>query len=70
MFKGLIADTPGFSSMEFDKQQPIKKERLQYCFREFLPFLGFCKFTAVHTQPSRLRGSQGAGRGRHCPIPP
>jgi ribosome biogenesis GTPase len=50
MFGGLIADTPGFSSMEFDKQRSIKKEDLEYCFREFLPLIGKCKYTGCsHT---------------------
>lgn len=50
MFGGLIADTPGFSSMEFDKQRSIKKEELQYCFREFLPLIGKCRYTGCsHT---------------------
>ena len=50
MFGGLIADTPGFSSMEFDKQRSIGKEELQYCFREFLPLIGKCRYTGCsHT---------------------
>lgn len=39
-----IADTPGFSSFDFDRTEHIPKDELQFCFREFLPFLGKCRF--------------------------
>jgi len=39
-----IADTPGFSSFDMDRTEHIPKERLQYAFREFEPFLGGCRF--------------------------
>lgn len=39
-----IADTPGFSSFDMDKTERIPKERLQYSFREFKPFIGKCRF--------------------------
>lgn len=39
-----VADTPGFSSLENEKWAFIRKENLQFAFREFLPFLGKCKF--------------------------
>lgn len=42
--KGYVADTPGFSSMDLMQYDLILKEDLQYCFREFSPFLGKCKF--------------------------
>ena len=41
-----IADTPGFSSFEMDKTEYIPKTQLQYCFMEFEPFLGSCRFDA------------------------
>lgn len=48
---GLIADTPGFSSIDMERTAIIKKDRLQYCFSEFSPFLGECKFTSCsHTK--------------------
>ncbi len=45
-----VADTPGFSSMDLMQYDIILKEQLQYCFREFTPYLGECKFTGCsHT---------------------
>lgn len=47
---GYIIDTPGFSSFELDKSNPIMKEDLPYCFREFKPYIDKCKFTScTHT---------------------
>jgi len=40
----LVADTPGFSSIDIAEMGGIDKEELAGCFREFLPFLGRCKF--------------------------
>lgn len=42
---GYIADTPGFSAIETDRFETILKEDLQYCFREFSPYISECKFT-------------------------
>lgn len=48
---GLIADTPGFSSLETAQLELIKKDKLELCFREFEPYLGRCKFTGCsHTK--------------------
>lgn len=41
---GYIADTPGFSSLDFEHCETILKDDLPYCFREFLPYLDSCKF--------------------------
>ena len=43
---GYIIDTPGFSSLDFEKVEIIKKDELPYCFREFKEYLGTCKFTS------------------------
>ena len=48
---GLIADTPGFSSLETAQLELIKKDALELCFREFSPYLGQCRFTGCsHTK--------------------
>lgn len=48
---GYIADTPGFSSMDLERYEVILKDQLQYCFREFAPFEGRCRFTGCsHTK--------------------
>lgn len=41
-----VADTPGFSSISIDRYDLIQKENLQYCFREFTPYLTKCKFVS------------------------
>lgn len=47
---GYVADTPGFGSMEMLKYEVILKDKLELCFREFLPFIDKCKFTGCsHT---------------------
>ena len=42
---GYVADTPGFSSLDFVKGETILKDELFDCFREFQPYFGQCKFT-------------------------
>lgn len=39
-----IADTPGFASFEVEMIDHIEPEQLQYCFPEFAPLLGECRF--------------------------
>lgn len=40
----MVADTPGFSSLELDKENFISKTDLQYAFVEFEQYIGKCKF--------------------------
>lgn len=42
---GYLVDTPGFSSLELEQVEPIYKEDLPFCFREFEPFEGQCRFS-------------------------
>ncbi|MDR2654714.1 MAG: ribosome small subunit-dependent GTPase A [Oscillospiraceae bacterium] len=42
---GYIADTPGFSRIEPGQDELILKDELQYCFREFAPYIGKCRFS-------------------------
>lgn len=39
-----IADTPGFASLDLTMTNTIRKEELQYDFRDFAPYLGRCRF--------------------------
>ena len=39
-----VADTPGFSSFDLEKMEFTIKEELQYAFRDFLPYVGKCRF--------------------------
>ena len=43
-FGGYIADTPGFGSFDVDQMEPIRPAQLQFCFPEFKPYLGQCRF--------------------------
>ncbi len=47
---GYIADTPGFSAVDIERCEIIRKEELAGCFPEFAPFIGHCRFTGCsHT---------------------
>lgn len=43
---GYIADTPGFSSLDFDSNDIIMKDELSDCFPEFENYADKCKFTS------------------------
>lgn len=42
---GLVADTPGFASLEAQKLCRIPKDDIQHTFPEFAPYFGQCRFT-------------------------
>ena len=42
---GYLVDTPGFSSLDLEQVEPIYKEDLPYCFREFEQYEGTCRFS-------------------------
>lgn len=42
---GLLADTPGFASLDANKICRIPPEDLQHAFPEFEPYFGQCRFT-------------------------
>lgn len=46
LFGGYIADTPGFSSLDFENSEIIIKENLPFCFPEFEEYIGKCKFVS------------------------
>lgn len=47
---GYIADTPGFSAVEFLQFERMLARELEDCFPEFRPFLGKCRYTGCsHT---------------------
>lgn len=47
---GFIADTPGFSAVDLERYEPIRKEELADCFPEFSQHIGHCQFTGCsHT---------------------
>ncbi|MEA4911330.1 MAG: ribosome small subunit-dependent GTPase A [Oscillospiraceae bacterium] len=47
---GYVADTPGFSALDFERGERIPKETLETLFPEFGPYLGKCRFSGCsHT---------------------
>lgn len=47
---GLVADTPGFASLDMERACFISKENLQFAFPEIERYFGRCKFTGCsHT---------------------
>lgn len=47
--RGYIADTPGFSSLDFETNDLIKKDELAFCFPDFTDYIGSCRFsTCAH----------------------
>ena len=70
---GLLADTPGFASLDANKICRIPPEELQHAFPEFEPYFGQCRFTGCSHRsvgrgqafgytlselPDHVRGSQ------------
>ena len=61
---GYIADTPGFSSIDFERCEVIMKEELPDTFREFKPYLGDCQFTSCsHTTEKGRAILEAVGNG-------
>jgi ribosome biogenesis GTPase len=50
-FNGYIADTPGFSMLDFERFDFFEKDDLVYTMREFRPYINKCKYTKCsHTK--------------------
>ncbi len=65
---GYIADTPGFSSIDFQNAEKILKDELPFCFREFEEYLGTCKFsTCSHTNDKGCRIIEAVNEGKIHP---
>lgn len=66
---GYVIDTPGFSSLEFEKNEIITKEDLPFCFREFKEYLGFCKFTTcTHINDKGCKIVEAVNEGKINPT--
>ena len=67
----IIADTPGFAAFDTEIPELLDKERLAYGFREFVPYLGQCRFVGcahVKEKGCAIRAAVKAGdiqKGRH-----
>jgi len=65
---GYIADTPGFSSLDFQNAEKILKDDLPFCFREFEEYLGLCKFsTCSHTNDKGCKIIEALSEGKIHP---
>ena len=42
---GMIADTPGFGDISLERFEPVYKDEVFDCFREFEPYFGQCRFS-------------------------
>lgn len=48
---GFLADTPGFTMLDFERFDFFEKEDLPLTFREFVPLIGSCRYTkCTHTK--------------------
>ncbi|MBR0415432.1 MAG: ribosome small subunit-dependent GTPase A [Clostridia bacterium] len=65
---GEVVDTPGFSSLEVERLHTILKDDLQYCFREFEPYLQQCKYTScAHIKETDCAVRQAVQEGKIMP---
>ena len=65
---GYVADTPGFSALDLENGEFIRKDDLAFCFPEFAPYLTQCRFTScAHTCERGCRVLQAVADGE---IPP
>lgn len=49
--EGYLADTPGFTMLDFERFDFFEREDLPMTFREFVPYIGTCKYTKCsHTK--------------------
>ncbi|MDD4346306.1 MAG: ribosome small subunit-dependent GTPase A [Desulfitobacteriaceae bacterium] len=63
---GLVADTPGFSSLYLPK---IKKEDLAFYFPEFEPYLGRCRFSScLHNKEPDCAVKEAVGSKEISPL--
>lgn len=65
---GYIADTPGFSSLDFETNDIIKKDEIADCFPEFSDYLGLCKFSSCsHTGDKGCKVIEALNEGKINP---
>lgn len=61
---GYIADTPGFSSLDFETNDLIKKDELEFCFPDFSDYIDSCKFsTCAHVNDKGCRLIEAVNSG-------
>ena len=61
---GYIAYTPGFSSLDFETNDLIKKDELAFCFPDFSDYIDSCKFsTCAHVNDKGCRLIEAVNNG-------
>ena len=66
--KLFIADTPGFSMLDFQHFDFFDKDDLPYTFREFLPHIGNCRYTKCsHTKEEGCAILEAVKKGEIAP---
>ncbi len=65
---GFLADTPGFTMLDFERFDFFEKEDLPATFREFLPYIGSCRYTKCsHTKEEGCAVLDAVRRGEIAP---
>ncbi len=65
---GYVADTPGFSTVDIERYEVIKRDQIAYCFPEFEPYLTDCRFTSCsHTCEKGCAVLQALQEGKIAP---
>lgn len=67
---GYVADTPGFSSVDFERCEKIMKDDLPYCFREFRPYIDRCRFqtNCAHINDKGCAVVNAVNNGKISPL--
>lgn len=63
---GLVADTPGFSAVDMEKNLPLTVDKLPECFPEFAPYKENCRFfpSCTHTVDKGCAVIEAVGEGK------
>ena len=65
---GYIADTPGFSMLDFERFNFFEKDDLFDTFRDFAPYVGSCKYTKCsHTKEEGCAIVEAVKKGESLP---
>lgn len=66
---GIIADTPGFSTVDTERYEALDAEELEALFPEFRPYLGKCRFTGcAHIKEKGCAVLGGLGEDKIAPA--
>lgn len=61
---GYLADTPGFTMLDFERFDFFQKDDLPLTFREFVPLIGSCRYTkCTHTKEQGCAIVEGVKNG-------